>query len=174
MSVLQNSKTPKLRNFETPKFAKQPTPLIVILELTRGPKLLHGVPVCRTAAGELACGNRDTLGRGSVSVLVEDPAQLVLLRSFKSVYSIGILVLNQLNVGLNRAGVQAGSDQLRNLIDLLLLANGRHEIVMSGFYSHSGHSYGSNTAAAATDTFKMEVTAALAAANDMIASARVP
>lgn len=112
------------------------------------------------------------LGEGSISVLLDDPAQVKVLSRFKSISGITPLAHIKIDMGGKRAGVVGDSSRFTELVDVALEAHGKEDILLSGLYSHAGHSYGGDSRVAAIKMLNDEVTALLKGAERVATSAK--
>ncbi|RCI16709.1 hypothetical protein L249_2552 [Ophiocordyceps polyrhachis-furcata BCC 54312] len=104
--------------------------------------VLYGLPLARGAVPRL-CAICRALGPRSVSVLVDDPAQLPLAEELGRDCASPALVWIKIDMGGRRAGVTVdGSPRFRELAGAVLESHRRRRIVLYGLYSHAGHSYG--------------------------------
>lgn len=74
-------------------------------------------------------------------------------------------------MGGKRAGVVADSDRFLEVADAALAAHRNGDIILSGMYSHAGHSYGGDTRAAAIKMMGAEIAAMLVGADRVKARA---
>ena len=108
-------------------------------------KVLYGIPLPGSQIPRLARIGKK-LGAGSVSVLIDHPAQLMALTGFKDAAGFPAGVFIKIDTGYHRAGIIADSKLLTELINVIceqLEPQGIAELI--GFYSHAGHSYGGNS-----------------------------
>lgn len=68
-------------------------------------------------------------------------------------------------MGGKRAGVAADSDRFLQVADAALAAHRKGDIILSGMYSHAGHSYGGDSRAAAIKMMGAEIAAMLVGAD---------
>ena len=105
------------------------------------------------------------LGKGSISVLVDNVSQLQPLRNFKDVAGFGCDIYVKVDTGYGRAGLTTDSPKFKQLVQCILNQlewSGYGEL--RGFYSHAGHSYGGDSAAAAMSLLIQEIEGLEAAA----------
>lgn len=112
------------------------------------------------------------LGEGSVSVLLDDPAQLAVVAAFQGL-SGGVVphAHIKIDMGGRRAGVAEDGARFVQLADAALDAHARGAIVLAGLYSHAGHSYGGDSRVAAVRMMKDEIAAMLGGADRLRARA---
>ena len=120
-------------------------------------QILYGIPLPPSQVERLGrLGKR--LGKGSISVLIDNVSQLQLLRSFHDVAGFGCEIYIKINTGYGRAGVTTDSPGFKHLVQSIL-----SEIEPSGcgslhgFYSHAGHSYGGDSPVAAMSLLVQEI-----------------
>ena len=138
----------------------------------RAVNVLYGLPVAPGDILPLAAVGK-ALGQGSISVLLDDPAQLSALSGFKSKAG-GTVPLAHIKVdmGGRRAGVEVESEQFAQLAEAALAAHREGNIILSGLYSHAGHSYGGDSRAAAMRMMGAELGAMLTGAGRLMTIAK--
>lgn len=112
-----------------------------------------------------------TLGPGSVSVLLDDPAQVPVVSRLREQSGLVPDALIKIDMGGRRAGVVAGSSRFLELADAALEAHKQGHLCLAGLYSHAGHSYGGDSRVAAVRMMKAEVSAMQAGADCLRARA---
>ena len=134
---------------------------------------MYGLPISPGAIPRLASVGR-SLGPGSISVLLDDPEQLIALENFAAL-SGGVVphAHIKIDMGGRRAGVIPGTDRFHEVVNAALAAHHKHFIVLSGLYSHAGHSYGGDSRVAAMKMLGEELGAMLGAADLVVAAAQV-
>ncbi|PNY25612.1 D-serine dehydratase [Tolypocladium capitatum] len=132
--------------------------------------VLYGLPVARNAMSRLAAIAR-TLGEGSVSVLLDDPAQLAVVSEMQGLSGVVPHAHIKIDMGGRRAGVVQDSARFLELADAALEAHDLGTIILSGLYSHAGHSYGGDSRVAAVRMMKEEIGAMLNGADRLRARA---
>jgi len=98
------------------------------------------------------------LGKGSISALIDNISQLQSLRDLKDISGFGCELYIKIDTGYGRAGLTTDSPNFKKLVKSILKEiepSGYGKL--SGFYSHAGHSYGGNSAAAATSLLVQEL-----------------
>lgn len=122
-------------------------------------QVLYGLPISQNAVPRLSDVAR-ALGQGSISILIDDPAQLAIASSFKE-KSGGVTphAHIKIDMGGRRAGVIEDSDRFVEVADAALDAHVAGHIVLSGLYSHAGHSYGGDSRVAALKMMAAEISA---------------
>ncbi|KAH6606144.1 hypothetical protein Trco_005297 [Trichoderma cornu-damae] len=133
--------------------------------------LLYGLPISRGAVARLAEVAK-VLGEGGVSLLLDDPAQLAAAAELKAQSGVAPLAHIKIDMGGRRAGVVESSQRFVQVADAALEAHGAGSLVLSGLYSHAGHSYGGDGRAAAMEMLRAEVDAMLSAAERLSQRAR--
>ncbi|KAJ9157570.1 D-serine dehydratase [Pleurostoma richardsiae] len=138
----------------------------------RAVNVLYGLPIAPGSIPRLAALGKE-LGPGSISVLLDDPAQLPGLEKFR-VLSGGIVphALIKIDMGGRRAGVVANSDQFTALVDSALAAHVAGILILSGLYSHAGHSYAGDSRVAAMKMMGAELSAMLEGADAILGRAK--
>ncbi|KID92781.1 alanine racemase domain protein [Metarhizium guizhouense ARSEF 977] len=126
--------------------------------------VLYGLPIPQNALSRLAAVAQ-VLGEGSVSVLLDDPAQIPIVSKFQSLSGVVPHAHIKIDMGGKRAGVEAQSARFLELADAALEAHGQGKIRLSGLYSHAGHSYGGDSRAAAIKMMRAELSAMLEGAD---------
>ncbi|TWU76015.1 hypothetical protein ED733_007162 [Metarhizium rileyi] len=132
--------------------------------------VLYGLPVPQSALPRLAAVARD-LGEGSVSVLLDDPAQVPIISSFQSLAGVVPHAHIKIDMGGKRAGVEVQGTRFLELADAALEAHSQGRIRLSGLYSHAGHSYGGDSRAAAIKMMRAELSAMLEGADRLTSRA---
>ncbi|KJZ78512.1 hypothetical protein HIM_01903 [Hirsutella minnesotensis 3608] len=128
--------------------------------------VLYGLPIAQNAAPRLAAVAQ-ALGPDSVSVLLDDPAQIPILSKLYQTSGVVTHAFIKIDMGGRRAGVVLESARFSEVVDAALEAHGRGELCLSGLYSHAGHSYGGDSRVAAVKMMRGEVDACLKAANSV-------
>lgn len=111
------------------------------------------------------------LGEGSVSILLDDPAQIPIISNFQSLSGVVPHAHIKIDMGGKRAGVEAQSARFLELADVALEAHSQGKIRLSGLYSHAGHSYGGDSRAAAIKMMRAEISAMLEGADRLTSRA---
>lgn len=105
---------------------------------SRATNILLAFPVFPSALPRLAALS-STLGpTASLSLLIDHPSQLPLLRQLPH----PPLVFLKIDAGTARAGVSPASPACAELIAATLAAERAGDVVFHGLYCHAGHSYG--------------------------------
>ncbi|KAG6262538.1 hypothetical protein E4U49_003033 [Claviceps purpurea] len=133
--------------------------------------VLYGLPISQSAIPRLAAVAQ-TLGNDSISVLIDDASQLPILSTFHALSGVLPHAYIKVDMGGRRAGVQVQSDEFLELADAALEAHSLNQIILSGLYSHAGHSYGGDSQAAAIEMMHAEITAMLEGAERLRTRAR--
>lgn len=98
------------------------------------------------------------LGKGSISVLIDNISQLGLLQTFKDIAGFGCDVYIKIDTGYGRAGLTTDSPNFKPLArSILNVIEPSGSGTLRGFYSHAGHSYGGDSAAAAMSLLVQEI-----------------
>ncbi|EFY89179.1 hypothetical protein MAC_04766 [Metarhizium acridum CQMa 102] len=137
---------------------------------SQGRKVLYGLPIPQNALSRLAAVAQ-ALGEGSVSVLLDDPAQIPIVSKFQSLSGVVPHAHIKIDMGGRRAGVEAQSTRFLELADAALEAHGQGKIRLSGLYSHAGQSYGGDSRAAAIKMMRAELSAMLEGADRLTSRA---
>ncbi|KAG5942888.1 hypothetical protein E4U59_000789 [Claviceps monticola] len=183
---VKTHKTVEITQFQVGKDASQPVNLIVstlaeaefllpMLEEykkeSRKVNVLYGLPISQSAIPRLAAVAQ-TLGNDSISVLIDDSSQLPILSTLHVLSGVLPHAYIKVDMGGRRAGVQVQSDEFLELADAALEAHSLNQIILSGLYSHAGHSYGGDSQAAAIEMMHAEITALLEGAERLRTRAR--
>ncbi|TLS28142.1 hypothetical protein PpBr36_00054 [Pyricularia pennisetigena] len=131
--------------------------------------VLYGLPLPPGQLPRLAAVGRE-LGRGSVAVLVDHPAQLERLEEFARAAGADFAphAYLKIDMGGRRAGVQLESAAFAAVVQAALRAHDAGAIVLSGLYSHAGHSYAGDSRAAAVAMMAAEIGALLQGADAVV------
>ncbi|PHH89312.1 hypothetical protein CDD83_6301 [Cordyceps sp. RAO-2017] len=133
--------------------------------------VLYGLPIAQNAVPRLAAVAQ-ALGPGSISVLLDDPDQVPLLsRLHEQSGGLAPHAHIKIDMGGRRAGVAADGPRFLQVAEAALEAHARGHALLSGLYSHAGHSYGGDSRVAAVRMMKDEVAAMLAGADRLRARA---
>ncbi|CAM1504548.1 Fc.00g021390.m01.CDS01 [Cosmosporella sp. VM-42] len=132
--------------------------------------VMYGIPLNPGAVPRLAAIARD-LGQCSISVLLDDPAQVAPAKQIHHLSGTAIEVYIKIEMGAKRAGVRENSDRFVKIVDAILEAQSAKSIVLGGLYSHAGHSYAGDSRAAAIKMLDEEYTAMLLGADTVRARA---
>ncbi|KAL8869076.1 MAG: hypothetical protein Q9174_004541 [Haloplaca sp. 1 TL-2023] len=122
-------------------------------------KILYGIPISPSTVKRLASlGKR--LPRGSVSVMVDHHDQLPYLKAFEEMTGYPVQIFVKIDAGYGRAGVVNESSEFYQVIFAIMQAKDDVEGArLVGLYSHSGHSYGCDSASQALDLLSKEIKA---------------
>ena len=107
-------------------------------------QVLYGIPLPPSQISRLAHLSRK-LGPGTISVLVDDINQLEATKTFQQISGVPLQIFIKVDTGYHRAGLPTGTAGFRSLIDAVFEAESNKTATLIGFYSHAGHSYGSDT-----------------------------
>jgi D-serine deaminase-like pyridoxal phosphate-dependent protein len=120
-------------------------------------QILYGLPI---APGQIArvFSIGQALGPGSISILLDHPGQVSHLPPAKPGQVVPHAYI-KINMGGDRAGVVVDSEQMLSLADAALEAHHAGKIILTGLYSHAGHSYGGDSSAAALEMLQAEFNA---------------
>ncbi|KAG6000682.1 hypothetical protein E4U54_001336 [Claviceps lovelessii] len=122
--------------------------------------ILYGLPISQNAMSRLAAVAQ-TLGESSVSVLLDDPSQVAIISNFHALSGVMPHAYIKVDMGGRRAGLQVQSNRFLELVDAALEAHSQDKIILSGLYSHAGHSYGGGSRVAAIKMMRAEMAAML-------------
>ncbi|KAG5920955.1 hypothetical protein E4U42_006019 [Claviceps africana] len=176
---VKTHKTVEITQLQVGKDASRPVKLIVstlaeaefLLPMLRDHRdqgrkvnVLYGLPISQNAISRLA-GVAQTLGEDSVSVLLDDPAQVAIISNLHALSGVLPHAHIKIDMGGRRAGLQVESDRFLALADAALEAHIQGKIILSGLYSHAGHSYGGDGRVAAVRMMRAEMTALLLGAD---------
>lgn len=112
------------------------------------------------------------LGEGSISLLLDDPAQLAAAAELQKQAGVKPLVHIKIDMGGRRAGVVESSERFVQVAEAALEAHKAGAVVLSGLYSHAGHSYGGDSRVAAIKMLRAEVDAMLSGAERLSQKAK--
>ncbi|KAI6356035.1 hypothetical protein MCOR25_007989 [Pyricularia grisea] len=139
----------------------------------RAVNVLYGLPLPPGQLARLSAVGRE-LGDGSISVLVDHPAQLECLEKFARAAAGGAdapvvpHAYIKIDMGGRRAGVQLESAAFAGVVEAALRAHDAGAVVLSGLYSHAGHSYAGDSRAAAVAMMAAEIGALVQAADAVV------
>lgn len=154
---------PRIQIPKPPRQRKSP-PLPPLPSQLTPSQVLYGLPLGPSQIPRLAAAAK-LLGPGSISILLDDAAQLTALPTFLSL-SGGVVPLAHLKIdmGGRRSGVVVASPPFTSVVAAALAAHAAGLIVLSGLYSHAGHSYGGDSQVAAMAMLRDELRALMAGA----------
>ncbi|PNP56559.1 hypothetical protein THARTR1_03255 [Trichoderma harzianum] len=132
---------------------------------------VYGLPISIGAVPRLAAIAK-VLGEGSISVLLDDPAQLAAAAELEKQSGVKPLAHIKIDMGGKRAGVVECSERFVQVAEAALAAHKAGAVVLSGLYSHAGHSYGGDSRVAAVKMLRAEVDAMLSGAERLVAKAK--
>lgn len=133
--------------------------------------MLYGLPLPAGAIARFGA-IASALGQGSVSILLDDPAQIPVVKAFKAACGVAPNAYIKIDMGGKRAGVEADSDRFAQVAGGALAAHKAGDIVLTGLYSHAGQSYGGDSRAAAIKMMGAETAAMLIGADHIKAKAQ--
>ncbi|KAH0493170.1 hypothetical protein TgHK011_008089 [Trichoderma gracile] len=133
--------------------------------------IVYGLPISQGAVPRLAAIAK-VLGEGSISVLLDDPAQLAAAAELQRASGVKPLAHIKIDMGGKRAGVVESSERFVEVAEAALAAHEAGRVVLSGLYSHAGHSYGGDSRVAAVRMLKAEIEAMLSGAERLVARAK--
>ncbi|KAF7562444.1 hypothetical protein G7046_g1678 [Stylonectria norvegica] len=136
----------------------------------RSVNFLYGLPLNLGAVPRLAVVAR-SLGQGSISILLDDPAQVAAAKQLQYLSGVIPQAHIKIDMGGRRAGVIVDSDRFLEVVDAALAAHQAGSIILAGVYSHAGHSYGGDSRAAAIKMLNAEYKAMLGGADSIIKKA---
>lgn len=139
--------------------------------------VLYGLPLAPGQVARLLAVGRE-LGDGSISILIDHPAQLEYLEKINAEAKAdhgpddGAAVVPhayiKIDMGGRRAGVQLESLAFESVVGAALRAHDSGAIILSGLYSHAGQSYAGDSRAAAVEMMAAELGALLRGADAII------
>ncbi|KAM0254490.1 hypothetical protein ACHAQJ_006708 [Trichoderma viride] len=138
---------------------------------SKGRQFVYGLPISKGAVPRLAEVVK-VLGEGSISILLDDPAQLAVAAELKKQSGVVPLAHIKIDMGGRRAGVVESSERFVELANVALEAHKAGSVVLSGLYSHAGHSYGGDSRVAAIKMLRDEVDAMLSGAERLSKKAK--
>ncbi|ETS02548.1 hypothetical protein M419DRAFT_78553 [Trichoderma reesei RUT C-30] len=133
--------------------------------------IVYGLPISQGAVPRLAAIAK-VLGEGSISVLLDDPAQLAAAAELQRASGVKPLAHIKIDMGGKRAGVVESSERFVEVAEAALEAHQAGQVVLSGLYSHAGHSYGGDSRVAAVRMLKAEIEAMLSGAERLVVLAK--
>ncbi|KAH9903750.1 putative serine dehydratase domain-containing protein [Xylariomycetidae sp. FL2044] len=143
----------------------------------RAVNILHGLPISPGHIPRFYALGR-ALGPDSISFLVDHPDQLKHVRAAAAtgaqtaqpadVPQLLPHAYIKVNMGGDRAGVVPGSASMAAVIAAALEAHDAGALVLTGLYSHAGHSYGGDSRVAALRMLGAEMRALLQAADEVV------
>ncbi|KAL7923297.1 putative serine dehydratase domain-containing protein [Trichoderma austrokoningii] len=132
---------------------------------------VYGLPISKGAVSRLAPVVK-ALGEGSISILLDDPAQLAAAAELKEQSGVTPLAHIKIDMGGRRAGVVESSERFVEVTDAALEAHRAGAVILSGLYSHAGHSYGGDSRVAAIKMLHAEIDAMLRGADRLAVRAK--
>ncbi|KAK5995341.1 D-serine dehydratase [Cladobotryum mycophilum] len=132
--------------------------------------VVYGLPITSNAVPRLAEVAK-VLGEGSISVLLDDPAQLAVAAELQKISGVAPLAHIKIDMGGRRAGVIEDSERFLQVANAALEGHKAGTVVLSGLYSHAGHSYGGDSRVAAIKMMTAEIEAMLHGADKLRAKA---
>ncbi|KAL8314278.1 hypothetical protein RB593_008082 [Gaeumannomyces tritici] len=140
----------------------------------RAVNVLYGLPIAPGRMARLAAIG-DALGHGSISVLVDHPAQLEHLARFfgnqeTAAHTVPRVYI-KVDMGGRRAGVEVGSESFRAVTGAALAAHDAGAVVLAGMYSHASHSYGGDSRTTAVTMMTAELDALVKGADAVVQAA---
>ncbi|KAG8630558.1 hypothetical protein KVT40_002177 [Elsinoe batatas] len=136
--------------------------------------IIYGLPVAPSQIPRLA-QVAHILGPGSVSFLVDHPAQVQNLISFATASPTSwpgpISIMFKIDAGYHRAGVAPKSNLLNKLT---IAASSSPTIFISGVYCHMGHSYSSSSPTEALTFLRDEIQEAVSGAETVLSALPTP
>lgn len=112
------------------------------------------------------------LGEGSISILLDDPAQLEAAAELKKQSGVVPLAHIKIDMGGRREGVVESIERFVELTNAALEAHKAGSLILSGLYSHAGHSYGGDSRVAAIKMLHAEIDAMLRGADRLSQKAK--
>ncbi|UKZ87347.1 uncharacterized protein TrAFT101_003155 [Trichoderma asperellum] len=132
---------------------------------------VYGLPISKGAVPRLAEVVK-VLGEGSISILLDDPAQLAAAAELKKQSGVAPLAHIKIDMGGRRAGVVESSERFVEVANAALEAHKAGSLILSGLYSHAGHSYGGDSRVAAIKMLYAEIDAMLRGADRLSQKAK--
>ncbi|KAL9610903.1 MAG: hypothetical protein Q9167_004413 [Letrouitia subvulpina] len=131
----------------------------------RSTNVLYAVPFPPSQAARLGRLARE-LGPGSVSVLIDNPAQIQSFQVFTEVTGFNVGVFVKVDTGYHRAGLAPESLEFKRLMALIRESSDfQGHAELQGFYSHASHSYGGDSAIVAMNILQEEIRGLVKAAD---------
>jgi D-serine deaminase-like pyridoxal phosphate-dependent protein len=126
--------------------------------------ILYGVPLGASHIERLASIGQ-TLGPGSISMMIDHPDQLKALQRYAPLAGSPPSIFIKANAGTFRAGISPTSPQMQHLVRTASDLEQAGVLLLQGFYSHAGHSYSGSSPSDAMSMLTHEITTSLAAAS---------
>ncbi|EXJ64194.1 hypothetical protein A1O7_00530 [Cladophialophora yegresii CBS 114405] len=135
--------------------------------------VLYGVPLGPSHVQRLAAVAAQ-LGKGSIAVMIDHPAQLKCLVEFKKHAGFPVLVFVKTDAGYHRAGLAPDSNEMVDLVRRVSTAEEQGDLILLGFYSHNSLSYGGSSPDDAMDMLKVEIDVCRQASQHLRQSRQTP
>jgi D-serine deaminase-like pyridoxal phosphate-dependent protein len=144
--------------------AEQLVPLLLDYQ-SKGAKVnvLYGVPLSASYVERLASIGQ-ALGPGSISTMIDHPDQLKALRRYATLAGSPASIFIKADAGTARAGLSPASSEMQHLVRTASDLEEAGVIVLQGFYSHAGHSYGGSSPDDAMEMLMHEISTGIEAA----------
>ena len=118
--------------------------------------IVYGIPIGPSQVPRLAAVAQE-LGPGSLTVMVDNPAQLSSLEAFRNLAGFGAQVFLKTDSGYHRAGLGPLSEEMIELVKEVSFWESRGIVRLLGFYSHNSLSYGGSSPDDAMEMLKLEI-----------------
>ena len=135
--------------------------------------IVYGVPLGPAQIPRLASVAQE-LGPGSLTFMVDNPAQLSCLESFRNLAGFGAQVFLKTDSGYHRAGLAPLSEEMADLVKQVASWESKGVVRLVGFYSHNSLSYGGSSPDEAMDMLKVEIDVCREAARHLKSSRSHP
>ncbi|KFA73006.1 hypothetical protein S40288_03282 [Stachybotrys chartarum IBT 40288] len=126
--------------------------------------VLYGIPLPGSQGKRLAELGRQ-LGQGSISVMIDHPAQLSLLSQFRDEAGFPAGVFLKIDTGYHRAGLPPAGVNKDDLVPRVMKLESEGQAFLHGLYSHSSLSYNDSTPEEAMANLEGEIHGCLDALN---------
>jgi D-serine ammonia-lyase len=125
--------------------------------------LLYGMPLGPSHIDRLASVGQ-ALGPGSISVMIDHPEQLKALSKYAALARSPAMIYIKTDSGTSRAGISPASTQMKDLVRAATELEKQGVLILQGFYSHAGHSYGGSSPSDAMSMLSHEISVCIEAA----------
>jgi D-serine deaminase-like pyridoxal phosphate-dependent protein len=118
--------------------------------------VLFGLPIGVAHVPRLAELGK-VLGPNSISIMVDNTAQLPSLLNFKERAGFAASIFIKTDAGYHRAGIAPDSSTMIELVKQSSAAEEKGDLHITGFYAHDSRSYGGNSPDDAMNSLKVEI-----------------
>lgn len=118
--------------------------------------IVYGIPVGPSQVSRLAAVAQE-LGSGSITFMIDNPAQFPCLEQFKTLTGFAACVFLKTDSGYHRAGLEPLSAEMVELVNQISRLEADGVIQLLGFYSHNSLSYQGGSPDDAMGMLKKEI-----------------